>query len=103
MKILSDTAMKHIMVGKRDMDDIGGTTKNQVFRESKSWTVVLDSLHDTAQKMKFSIKDFFSKSDQIRRKLVIWSYLLKKPLMENFIFCAVWDASIDVGILFPIH
>ena len=43
----------------------------------------------TAQKMKFSIKDFFSKYDQIRRKLQIWSHLLKKPLMENFIFCAV--------------
>ena len=44
---------------------------------------------DTAQKMKFSIKDFLSKSDQIRRKLLLWSYLLKKSLMENFIFCAV--------------
>ena len=40
----------------------------------------------TAQKMQFSIKDFFSKYDQIRRKLRIWSYLLKKCLMENFIF-----------------
>ena len=39
--------------------------------------------------MKFSIKDFFSKCDQIRRKLRIWSQLLKKSLMENFIFCAV--------------
>ena len=38
--------------------------------------------------MKFSIKDFFSKCDQIRRKLRIWSHLLKKSLMENFIFCA---------------
>ena len=37
--------------------------------------------------MKFSIKDFFSKCDQIRRKLRIWSHLLKKSL--NFIFCAV--------------
>ena len=43
----------------------------------------------TAQKMKLSIKDFFSKCDQIRRKLRIWSHLLKKPLMENFIVCAV--------------
>ena len=43
----------------------------------------------TVQKMKFSIKDFFSKCDQIRPKLRIWSHLLKKPLMENFIFCAV--------------
>ena len=39
--------------------------------------------------MKFSIEDFFSKFDQIRRKLQIWSHLLKKSLMENFIFCAV--------------
>ena len=39
--------------------------------------------------MKFSIKYFFSKCDQICRKLQIWSQLLKKSLMENFIFCAV--------------
>ena len=43
----------------------------------------------TAPKMKFSIKDFFSKCDQIRRKMRIWSHLLKKSLMENFIFCAM--------------
>ena len=43
----------------------------------------------TAQKMKFSIKDLFSKCDQIRRKLRVWSHLLKKSLIENFIFCAV--------------
>ena len=42
-----------------------------------------------AQKTKFSIKDFFSKCDKIRSFLRIWSHLLKKPLMENFIFCAV--------------
>ena len=39
--------------------------------------------------MKFSINDFFSKCDQIRMKLRIWSHLLKKSLMGNFIFCAV--------------
>ena len=43
--------------------------------------------------MKFSIKDFFSKCDQIHRKLRILSHLLKKSLMQNFflhyIFCAV--------------
>ena len=43
----------------------------------------------TPQKMKFCMKDFFCKYDQIRRKLRIWSHLLKKSLMENFIFCAV--------------
>ena len=44
---------------------------------------------NTTQKMKFSIKDCFSKGDQIRRKLRILSHSLKKSLMENFIFCAV--------------
>ena len=43
----------------------------------------------TKQKMKFSINNFFSKCDQIRRKLRIWSHLLKKSFMENFIFYAV--------------
>ena len=34
----------------------------------------------TARKMKFSIKDFFSKCDQIRSFLRIWSHLLKESL-----------------------
>ena len=46
-------------------------------------------LLNTAQKIKFFIKDFFRKCDQIRKKLHIWSHLLKKSLMENFMFCAV--------------
>ena len=43
----------------------------------------------TAQKMKFSIKDFFSRCDQIRGFLRIWSHLLKKSSIENILFCAV--------------
>ena len=35
------------------------------------------------------MKDFFSKCDQIRKKLLIWSYLLKNILIENFIFYVV--------------
>ena len=46
-----------------------------------------------AQKMMFSIKDFFSKCDQICRKQRIWSHLLKKSLIGNFIFGVV-SASI---------
>ena len=46
-------------------------------------------IHPTTQKMKFSIKVFFSKCYQIHSFLRIWSNLLKKSLMENFIFCAV--------------
>ena len=40
------------------------------------------------KKMKFSNKDIFSKCDQIHTLLRIWSHLLKKSLMRNFIFCA---------------
>ena len=39
--------------------------------------------------MKFSMKDLFSKRDKIRRKRRYRSHLLKKSLMENFIFWAV--------------
>ena len=41
---------------------------------------------DAAQKMKFSIKSSFSKCAQIPSFLWIWTDLLKKFLMENFIF-----------------
>ena len=33
--------------------------------------LIFDCVHLTAQKMKFSIKDFFSNCDQIRRKLPV--------------------------------
>ena len=44
----------------------------------------------TAQKMKLKLRiSLVNKHEQICRKLGIWSHLLKKSLMENFIFCAV--------------
>ena len=43
-----------------------------------------------AQKVKYVIKDFFSKCVQFRRKLRILSHLLNKSLMENFIFYLVY-------------
>ena len=47
----------------------------------------------TAPKMKFSIKDFISRFDRIGSCQLIWSHLLKKSLMEDFIFCA--DFKLD--------
>ena len=47
-----------------------------------------NQLH-TAQKMKFFVIESFSKCDQIYRNLWIWTQLLQKALMENFIFCTV--------------
>ena len=54
--------------------------------QEKSPNIEVTLVHNfpyTAQKMKFSIKNFRSKYDQI------WSHLLEKSLMENLIFCAV--------------
>ena len=39
--------------------------------------------------MKFSLKDSFSKYDQIRRKLQIWSHLLNEFLMETSFFVKI--------------
>ena len=53
----------------------------------------------TAQKMKFSIKNFFNKCDQIRNFLRIWPHLLKKSLMENFIFVQCFTFQIVVNVV----
>ena len=50
--------------------------------DSKDQHVLVSSSYITLQKkITFSIKDFFSKCDQTRRKLRIWSRFLKKSLM----------------------
>ena len=46
------------------------------------------------QKMKFSIKDFFSKRDQICRKLRIWSHLPKRKL--HFLCSAMSNLRVKV-------
>ena len=81
----------HISHNKKIQDDLNfcKIIKN-LCNVIKPWRVrKLWKAKYTAQKIKFSIKDFFSKCDQIHSFLRIWSHLLKKSLMENFIFCAV--------------
>ena len=65
--------------------------KKQGSLKSYSLKMGIDSVNQILRKKEkrtknFSIKDFFSKCDQIRNFLRIWSHLLKKTLMENFIF-----------------
>ena len=65
------------------------------FYEKNIFRFTLNNLYNEShrplyKKMKLSIMGFFSKCDQIRRKLRIWSHLLKKSVMKKyFIFCAV--------------
>ena len=66
-------------------------SKNQIY----FYLRVNFALH---KKMKFCIKNFFSKCDQIRTKLWIWSHLLMKSLMKNCIICAVLQQLLQVLI-----
>ena len=43
----------------------------------------------TVQKMKSSFVDIYNKCGQICSFLRIWLHLVKKSLIENFIFCVV--------------
>ena len=63
--------------------------KNMVLTVISAVAVSTSLITTNAQKMNFSIKDFFSKCDQIRSFLRIWSDLLKKSLIEKLNFCAV--------------
>ena len=64
--------------------------KNSIsLRHSGVFLLTLNTYHSLHKK--FSIKDFISTCDQIRSFLWIWSHLLKKSLMKNFIFCAVFS------------
>ena len=73
-------------------------------RQSKSRNIdkaegVRMGIH-TAQKMKFSIKDFFIHCGRIRSKRCIRSSFMKKSFMENFVFCAVsvnYGSSVIIG------
>ena len=84
--ILQVFLIKFISISSKIRVIIKYLSAEQVYFEMRKY--FLESF--TAQKIKFSIKDFFSKCNQIHSKLRIWSHLLKKPLMENFIFCAVY-------------
>ena len=75
------------LYGKRVRGNLYFAIFNQWW--SLYWLAMWSDSRTTAQKMKIFVKDFFSKCDQIHRKLRIWSYLLKKSLMENLVFCAV--------------
>ena len=50
--------------------------------------------------MKFFMKDFYIKCDQICRKLQIWSHLPKESLMKNFFFL---QCNLNYIPLKPIH
>ena len=84
---------------KEDYDNLFNDVNNSANILKKLVKTVADNVEkkginnviSTTQKMKFPIKDFFSKCDQIRKKLQIWWHLLRKSLMENFVFWAVKD------------
>ena len=47
--------------------------------------------------MKFSIKDFFSKYEQVHSLQLIWLHLLEQSLKENFIFFMLCKLKTNTG------
>ena len=47
--------------------------------------------------MKFSIKDFFSKYEQVHSLQLIWLHLLEQSLRENFIFFMLRKLKTNTG------
>ena len=81
------------------MSYIGRELNNNVVKAGKTnhlWNVTI-----TAQKIKFFITDFFSKCDQICSFLRMWSHLLKKSVMEKFIFCLVYCDILQKSVESP--
>ena len=60
----------------------------------RSLDLLLTTVTAKKKKKKFSLKDFSSKYDRIHRKQRIFSHLLKKYLMENFIFGAMSEIEL---------
>ena len=54
-----------------------------------SFYVGIEIKQNHCTKMKYSIKNFFSKCYQIHSFLRIWSHLLKRSSVENYMLCAV--------------
>ena len=59
------------------------------------WNILHEMINSNAQKTKSSVRGFFSKYDQICSLLLIWSHLLKKSQMENFIFCSMFQLLVS--------
>ena len=63
----------------------------------KFWRLIPTLVTGTAQKLEFSVKDFFSKCAQIAGNCG-FCQLLKKSLMEEFTFCAVRGKLVTLNI-----
>ena len=78
----------------KSFENVYRITNGHITDTEENWEEL--NIH-TAQKMKFSIKDLCSKCHQILMKLSIWSHLLKKSILENFIF--LWSVIRDLSKL----
>ena len=79
------------------LDKLPNLCIQKLFTQIFEWSLT-NFVRITAQKMKFSVKDFFSKCDQIRRKtsfFVQWFTLVKRPalLMFPFKLCDIFNSN----------
>ena len=81
------------------------TTKNQETLFNFLGNILLERLETHHKLIKFSIKDFFSKCDQIRKKFPIWSHLLEKPYLKHHFFeqWKICGQLLENLLLFPMR
>ena len=71
------------------------TTIQKVVKDKDGKADLVVCNQKPCKKMRISIRDFFTNCDKICSFLWIWSHLLKKSLIENFIFCAVRETFLS--------
>ena len=69
--------------------------KSNLYVKNFVLKICLMSCSGQALHKKWSFPLRKSSVNVVHRKLRVWSYLLEKSLLENFIFCAVWYHSIS--------
>ena len=84
-KVLSLKQTKRIWKVKVRIERFKNLVGCRLGHLQKWFSLILQNVNITAQKLKFSIMDFFNKFDELGRKLWIWSCLLKKSLILPFI------------------
>ena len=97
-RILEAETLLHFLLRCRLYSTIRAELNNDIYTAASSLKNYSDEkLLKTGQK-KFSMKNLFGKSDEIRSLLWIWSHLLKKFLMENFILSPVKRSLVWIRI-----
>ena len=86
---------------KKQYDNRIFEVKNDFFITILNMTrYLLKIIHSSLESCFLCQRSIIAQNLSLRSLLRIWSHLLKKSLMENFIFCAVYDSVLKTKRIF---